>query len=164
MFTGLSARPFLRIQLPSVTTLPGKNWVPALIPLSSLLVPLKPVPLTIVVHGSQKDESVLRFQYPNLHLRISDDIYRPLQFMQEVPVSFSEVALYRGRWFLRDGYPPTGLFSVLLYSNCGLESLRFLRGNCFTTKNHRRCLEPFPQPWFFLWRNPFFLFDTHRLA
>jgi len=45
---------------------------------------------------------ILRSNDPNLHLRISNDRSAPITVHAGSP--FFEVALYRGRWFLRDGY------------------------------------------------------------
>jgi hypothetical protein len=45
---------------------------------------------------------ILRSNDPNLHLRISDDPSAPITVHAGSP--FFEVAFYRCRWFLRDGY------------------------------------------------------------
>jgi hypothetical protein len=55
-----------------------------------------------VTPGSTKRELVLTSNDPNLQLRPSADPSAP--FLVHAGSPFFEVAQYRGRWFLRDGY------------------------------------------------------------
>jgi hypothetical protein len=58
----------------------------------------------IVCDSVRKDGKtlVLSSENPNLHLRMETDTEAPIQIHGGSP--FIEVARYRGRWFLRDGY------------------------------------------------------------
>jgi hypothetical protein len=57
----------------------------------------------VACHWVRSDGSIqLRSANPNLHLQITDDTSSPIAVHAGSP--FFEVALYRGRWFLRDGY------------------------------------------------------------
>ncbi len=61
----------------------------------------KPAP--VVCDAVRSDASVLlRSSSPNLHFRITDDSSNPIAVHSGSP--FFEVAQYRDRWFLRDGY------------------------------------------------------------
>ena len=60
-------------------------------------------PKPIVCDAIRTDASVvLRSVNPNLHFRITDDSSNPIAIHSGSP--FFEVAQYRDRWFLRDGY------------------------------------------------------------
>lgn len=79
--------------------LPSKeNW-PALIDLS--FGPEKPI-IYDLTRCAESGSVTLRSSDPNLHLRISNDRATPITVHAGSP--FFEVALYKGRWFLRDGY------------------------------------------------------------
>ncbi len=57
----------------------------------------------VVCEAVRSDESLLlRSTNPNLYFRITDDSSNPIAIHSGSP--FFEVALYRNRWFLRDGY------------------------------------------------------------
>jgi hypothetical protein len=57
----------------------------------------------VVCETVRSDASVLfRSTNPNLHFRITGDSSNPIAIHSGSP--FFEVARYRGRWFLRDGY------------------------------------------------------------
>jgi hypothetical protein len=72
------------------------NWS-ALMALS--FGPPKPVVCDLIRDGTTL---ILRSGNPNLHFRISSDRSSPVTVHAGSP--FFEVAQYRGRWFLRDGY------------------------------------------------------------
>jgi hypothetical protein len=55
-----------------------------------------------VVHDPDSRTLTLRSTNPNLQLRVMDDAAAPVSVHSGSP--FFEVARYRGRWFLRDGY------------------------------------------------------------
>ena len=60
-------------------------------------------PKPVVCDAVRSDASVLlRSMNPNLHFRITDDSSNPIAIHSGSP--FLEVAQYRDRWFLRDGY------------------------------------------------------------
>ena len=61
----------------------------------------KPGPVVCDVVRSD-DSVLLRSSSPNLHFRITDDSSNPIAIHSGSP--FFEVAQYRDRWFLRDGY------------------------------------------------------------
>ncbi len=84
--------------VPEIVVPSQEDW-PALVDLS--FGPAK----TVVYELTRCAEShsiVLRSDDPNLHLRVSNDRSAPIIVHAGSP--FFEVALYRGRWFLRDGY------------------------------------------------------------
>jgi hypothetical protein len=54
------------------------------------------------VHDPSTDTVTLRSENPNLHLRVTNDPAYPLSVHAGSP--FFEVARFRNRWFLRDGY------------------------------------------------------------
>jgi hypothetical protein len=54
------------------------------------------------VHERASDAIILRSDNPNLHLRVTNDPATPLIVHAGSP--FFEVARFRNRWFLRDGY------------------------------------------------------------
>jgi len=74
------------------------DW-PALIALA--FGPAKPVACDLV-RDAADNTMVLRSDNPNLHFRMSNDVCVPLSVHAGSP--FFEVACFRGRWFLRDGY------------------------------------------------------------
>jgi hypothetical protein len=55
-----------------------------------------------VSHEPASQVLLLRSNNPNLHVRISGDVISPLRIHAGSP--FFEVACFRDRWFLRDGY------------------------------------------------------------
>ncbi len=60
-------------------------------------------PKAVVCEAVQSDASVLlRSTNPNLHFRLTGDSSNPIAIDSGSP--FFEVAQYRDRWFLRDGY------------------------------------------------------------
>jgi hypothetical protein len=76
----------------------AKDW-PSLLALT--FAPAQPVKYDI----SQDPASqvlLLRSNNPNLHVRITGDVISPLRIHAGSP--FFEVACFRDRWFLRDGY------------------------------------------------------------
>lgn len=81
------------------TSIPAARQWSALLSLS--FGPAKPVECETIQAPSQKS---LTFQSgnPNLHFRITNDPSSPLSIHAGGP--FFEVACFRGRWFLRDGY------------------------------------------------------------
>jgi hypothetical protein len=72
----------------------------------SSLVDLSFGPAKTVVYDltrcAETSSIILRSNDPNLHLRISNDRSAPIAVHSGSP--FFEVAFYRDRWFLRDGY------------------------------------------------------------
>ena len=54
------------------------------------------------VHDRSTQEVILRSGNPNLHLRVTKDLQHPVTVHAGGP--FFEVASFRHRWFLRDGY------------------------------------------------------------
>jgi hypothetical protein len=54
------------------------------------------------IHDRSTETFILRSDNPNLHLRITNDPAHPLSVHGGGP--FFEVARFRNRWFLRDGY------------------------------------------------------------
>lgn len=76
----------------------AEDW-PALTALS--FGPAKSVECELV-HDASANAIVLRSTNPNLHFRSSSDAAAPLSVHAGSP--FFEVARFRGRWFLRDGY------------------------------------------------------------
>jgi hypothetical protein len=110
---------------------PPNDW-PALTALS--FGSPKPVICEIV----QREASImLRSTNPNLHFRVSEDAEAPILVHAGSP--FFEVARYRGRWFLRDGYH---------------RAFAALRAGVFrlpTVIVHARTLEELgaTRPWFF---------------
>ncbi len=90
-----------------------------------------------VQHGSARKEFVLTSNDPNLQIRTSHNPSTPLTVHMGSP--FFEVAEYRGRWFLRDGYH---------------RAYRLLRNGIFhvpTVVVRARTLEELgaTRPWFF---------------
>lgn len=81
------------LQIPAPAT---DNW-DALTALS--FGPRKPV-ICDFIHD--RTTVVLRSSNPNMHFRVSTDTSSPVTI--HAGSSFFEVAQYRGRWFLRDGY------------------------------------------------------------
>jgi len=63
--------------------------------------PAKPV-VAELIHDEARRHLVMRSRDPNLHFRFSSDASAPVTVHAGSP--FFEVAQYRGRWFLRDGY------------------------------------------------------------
>jgi hypothetical protein len=55
-----------------------------------------------VIHDSSTQTLILQSANPNLHLRVTNDPAHPLAVHAGAP--FFEVARFRNRWFLRDGY------------------------------------------------------------
>jgi hypothetical protein len=84
--------------VPDIAVPSQTNW-PALIELS--FGPEKPV-IYDLTHCTETRSIILRSNDPNLQLRISNDRAAPITVHAGSP--FFEVALYEGRWFLRDGY------------------------------------------------------------
>ena len=82
--------------LPDVLVPAADNWS-ALMALS--FGPAKPVVCDLI---REEAVVVLRSGNPNLHFRISTDASSPVTVHAGSP--FFEVARYRSRWFLRDGY------------------------------------------------------------
>ena len=84
--------------LPAIPLPAQQDWT-ALVALSC--GPAKPVSYAI---GRCADSNaiILRSDDPNLHLRVTNDQAMPFTVHAGSP--FFEVALYRDRWFLRDGY------------------------------------------------------------
>ncbi|WP_213804255.1 hypothetical protein [Granulicella sp. dw_53] len=76
----------------------ARDW-PALLAFS--FGPSKPVECDMA-HDADTKTFVLRSSNPNLHFRTTNDAAAPLEVHAGGP--FFEVACYRGRWFLRDGY------------------------------------------------------------
>ena len=74
------------------------DW-PALTALS--FGPPKPVECAIT-HDRSANTLILQSENPNLHFRVTDDPSYPLTVHAGGP--FFEVARFRDRWFLRDGY------------------------------------------------------------
>ena len=90
-----------------------------------------------VVRKPDSNTIVLRSCNPNLSLRLVDDLSSPVSVYAGSP--FFEVAQYRDRWFLRDGYH---------------RAYDLLRGNIFRVPAvivYARTLEELgaTQPWFF---------------
>ena len=79
--------------------IPGPRDWHALLALS--FGPPRPV-VCNMVHNSLANTLVLQSDNPNIHLRTLIDTTTPLTVHAGSP--FFEVACYRGRWFLRDGY------------------------------------------------------------
>lgn len=76
----------------------ARDW-PALLALS--FGPPKPIGCEII-HDRSNQTVVLRSDNPDLHFRITTDPSSPLNVHGGGP--FFEVACFRDRWFLRDGY------------------------------------------------------------
>jgi len=76
----------------------ARDW-PALLALS--FGQTRPVECDLI-HDAAACTFVLRSSNPNLHFRTTNDAGAPLSVHAGSP--FFEVACYRGRWFLRDGY------------------------------------------------------------
>jgi hypothetical protein len=76
----------------------AKDW-PALLALT--FAPAQPVKYD-VSHDPVSQVLLLRSNNPNLHVRITGDVISPLRIHAGSP--FFEVACFRDRWFLRDGY------------------------------------------------------------
>ena len=90
-----------------------------------------------IIRKPDANTIVLRSCNPNLSLRFLDDLSSPVSVYGGSP--FFEVALYRGRWFLRDGYH---------------RAYELLRANIFRTPAlivYARTLEELgaTQSWFF---------------
>jgi len=85
-----------RITQPVIPT--AHDW-PALVALS--FGPPNPIEHE-AVHDPSSDTIILRSDNPNLHLRVTNDPIHPLTVHAGSP--FFEVARFRNRWFLRDGY------------------------------------------------------------
>ena len=79
--------------------IPAKNDWPALIDLS--FGPAKPIECELI-HDHSTRTVTIRSSNPNLHIRTTNDAASPLSIQNAGP--FFEVACFRGRWFLRDGY------------------------------------------------------------
>jgi hypothetical protein len=76
----------------------AKDW-PALLALT--FAPAQPVKYDMS-HDPASQVLLLRSNNPNLHVRITGDVISPLRIHAGSP--FFEVACFRDRWFLRDGY------------------------------------------------------------
>jgi hypothetical protein len=91
-----------RLFFSSETFLPpipaAKDW-PSLLALT--FAPAQPVKYD-VSHDHASQMLVLRSNNPNLHVRTTGDVICPLRIHAGSP--FFEVACFRDRWFLRDGY------------------------------------------------------------
>jgi hypothetical protein len=85
-------------ELPAISVPPARDWS-ALLDLS--FGPAKPIECEMA-HDRPNGTFVLRSSNPNLHFRITSDPASPLSIHAGGP--FFEVARFRGRWFLRDGY------------------------------------------------------------
>jgi hypothetical protein len=82
-----------------LTPIPAaKDW-PSLLALT--FAPAQPVKYDIS-HDHASQMLLLRSNNPNLHVRITGDVNSPLRIHAGSP--FFEVARFRDRWFLRDGY------------------------------------------------------------
>ena len=75
-----------------------KDW-PSLLALT--FAPAQP-PKYDISHDHASQVLLLRSNNPNLHVRIAGDVNSPLRIHAGSP--FFEVACFRDRWFLRDGY------------------------------------------------------------
>jgi len=91
-------RLFFNPEIASSAVPVARDW-PALLALS--FGPAKPVEYDLL-HDTTAQTLVLRSSNPNLHLRITRDSATPLNINAGSP--FFEVACFRSRWFLRDGY------------------------------------------------------------
>jgi len=80
-------------------SIPAAGDWPALAALS--FGPPKPVECA-VTHDRSTQTLILQSANPNLHFRVTDDPAHPLTVHAGGP--FFEVARFRNRWFLRDGY------------------------------------------------------------
>jgi hypothetical protein len=78
---------------------PAANDWPALLALT--FAPAQP-PKYDISHDHASQVLLLRSNNPNLHVRIAGDVNSPLRIHAGSP--FFEVACFRDRWFLRDGY------------------------------------------------------------
>lgn len=85
-------------EFPQISAPSKENWA-ALIALS--FGAPRPVVFDLI-RDSVPHTYVLRSTNPDLQLRVSNDILNPIVIHSGSP--FLEVARYRGRWFLRDGY------------------------------------------------------------
>jgi len=83
----------------SEPTVPAAGDWPALFDLS--FGPSKAIEYE-AVHDRSTQEVILRSGNPNLHLRVTKDLQHPVTVHAGGP--FFEVASFRHRWFLRDGY------------------------------------------------------------
>ena len=75
-----------------------KDW-PSLLALT--FAPAQP-PKYDISHDHASQVLLLRSNNPNLHVRIAGDVNSPLRIHTGSP--FFEVACFRDRWFIRDGY------------------------------------------------------------
>jgi hypothetical protein len=80
-------------------SIPAADEWPALLALS--FGSPKPIEYE-AVHDRSTETVTLRSENPNLHLRVTNDPVHPLSVHGGGP--FFEVARFRNRWFLRDGY------------------------------------------------------------
>jgi hypothetical protein len=85
-------------EFPQISIPTEEDW-PALIALS--FGPARPVEYELI-RDPAAGTFVLQSGNPNLHLRVSKDA--PAAISVHAGSPFFEVAQYRGRWFLRDGY------------------------------------------------------------
>ena len=103
-------RLFFSSEMPPIPA--AKDW-PALLALT--FAPAQPVKYD-VAHDPVSQVLLLRSNNPNLHVRITGDVISPLRIHAGSP--FFEVACFRDRWFLRDGYHRafallrTGVFEI----------------------------------------------------
>jgi hypothetical protein len=88
-------------------------------------------------HDRSNHTLVMRSSNPNLHFRVTNDPCSPLSIHSGGP--FFEVACFRGRWFLRDGYHRA--YSLL---NAGVSEIPAVIVHA-TTIEELGCT----QPWFF---------------
>jgi hypothetical protein len=87
-----------RSEAPPLSIPAGNDW-PALIALS--FGSAKPIECELI-HDHSTRTVTIRSSNPNLHIRTTNDAASPLSIQNSGP--FFEVACFRDRWFLRDGY------------------------------------------------------------
>jgi len=87
-----------RSEAPPLSIPEGNDW-PALIALS--FGSAKPIECELI-HDHSTRTVTIRSSNPNLHIRTTNDAASPLSVQNSGP--FFEVACFRDRWFLRDGY------------------------------------------------------------
>ena len=87
-----------RSEVPSLS-IPARNDWPALMALSFGYT--RPIECELA-HDHLTRTVTIRSSNPNLHIRTTNDAASPLSIQNSGP--FFEVACFRSRWFLRDGY------------------------------------------------------------
>lgn len=87
-----------RSEMPPLSIPAGNDW-PALMALS--FGSSKPIECELIYDHSTRTVTI-RSSNPNLHIRTTNDAASPLSIQNSGP--FFEVACFRNRWFLRDGY------------------------------------------------------------